>query len=274
MSTGFLRRRTTQGSSLRGLRRASVWAVLAGLAWGQPTQDSAEVGRVRENIRTYLDELPRITCTEDTRQAVRVAGAESTETREDSCDAHEYKLLSVLSAGVLRGRAQEPYRERAAALSDASLGTTTGFLAALVDSKADAGFRWVRMVKVSGHALSVYAFHAAMPAGYLLADSKGSVRVPFNGLLYADAANGALVHVQIECVEIPRESEYVGADVAIEFSVFNVAGRSLNLPSHSRVHFRMQNGSTTNEAEYSGYRLAEFSINTGIKFGDAVPENK
>jgi len=45
------------------------------------------------------------------------------------------------------------------------------------------------------------------------------VRVPFKGLLYADAATGALVHVQIECVDIPRQclplfgrADEVGAD--------------------------------------------------------------
>lgn len=61
--------------------------------------------------------------------------------------------------------------------------------------------------------MSVYAFYAAMPEGYLLADSNGSVRVPFKGLLYTDAATSALVRVEIQCVDIPRSSEYADADV-------------------------------------------------------------
>lgn len=240
-----------------------ILVLFAGSACGQTGPD-AELGKVRENIRAYLDELPRITCTEDTRQTVRVGGAATTETREDGCDTHEYKRLSLLSADVLRGRAYQP-RER---LTDASLETSSGFLATLVDPHVDAGLRWISTLKMKGRAVSVYTFHAAMPEGFLLADTSGPVRVPFKGLLYADAGTGALLHAQIECFDIPRGSEYIGADVSVEFSVFNVAGRRIELPSHSRIHFRMQNGSTTNEADYSGYRLAEFGTNSDIKFGD------
>ena len=252
--------------------------MLAGYAWGQTAPDTAtEIARIRENVRTYLDELPRITCTERTRQTVRIAGAESTETREDSCDTHQYKLFAVQSLGVLGGKAYEPvrrgsdWRER---LIEASLATSTGFPAALVDPQADAGFRWVRVGKVNGRTVSVYAFRAAMPEGYLLADSNGSVRVPFKGVLYADAVTTALVRVEIQCVDIPPESEYVGADVTVDFSSFTVAGRGIDLPAHSRVHFQMRQGDTTNEADYSAYRLAEFGTDTRIKFADEAVEDK
>ncbi len=64
-----------------------------------------------------------------------------------------------------------------------------------------------------------------MPEGFLLAEATGSVRVPFKGLLYADAATGALVWVEIQCIGIPRESEYIGAEVTVDFGSFLVAGR-------------------------------------------------
>jgi VWFA-related protein len=249
-------------------------ALLTGLAWGQTVPDKAtEIARIRENIRTYLDELPRITCTEKTRQTVRIAHAEGTETREDSCDTHQYKLYSVQTPGMLGGNYYEPNKKRTAPdwraqLKDASLGASTGFLAALVNPQADAGLRWVRAGRANGRAVSVYAFQAAMPEGFLLAEATGSVRVPFKGLLFADAATGALAWVEIQCIEIPRESEYIGAEVTVDFGWFGVAGRELNLPAHSRVRFRMKQGDTTNEGEYSAYRIAEFGTDTRIKFGD------
>jgi hypothetical protein len=107
-----------------------------------------------------------------------------------------------------------------------------------------------------------------MPEGYLLADSNGSVRVPFIGLLYADAATSTLVQVEIQCVDIPRDSEYIGADVTVDFGVFDVTGRSIDLPSHSRVRFQARQGDATNEADHRAYRLAEFGTDTQIKFGD------
>ena len=256
--------------------------MLAGYAWGQTAPDPAGIAGIRENVRTYLDQLPRITCTERTRQTVRIGsrheGAESTETREDSCDTRQYKLFAVQSLGVLGGKAYEEPRRRAPdwreRLKEASLATSTGFLAALVDPQADAGFRWVRVGKVNGRTVSVYAFQVAMPEGYLLADANGSVRVPFNGLLYADAVTTALVRVEIQCVDIPPESEYVGADVTVDFSSFDVAGRGIYLPAHSRVHFQMRQGAATNEADYSAYRLAEFGTDTQIKFADEAVEEK
>jgi hypothetical protein len=236
------------------------------------------MARIQDNIRTWLDQLPRITCAETTRQTIRIAGAESTETREDSCDTHQYKMYSVQSLGMLGGKSYEPSEKRAAPdwreqLKDASLAASTGFLAALVDPRADAGLRWVRAGRANGRAVSMYAFHAAMPEGFLLAGATGSVRVPFKGLLYADAATGALVWMEIQCTGIPRESEYLAAEVTVDFGSFRVAGRELNLPAHSRVRFRMKQGDTTNEAEYTGYRFAEFGADTQIKFGGEAGEN-
>jgi VWFA-related protein len=251
---------------------------------GAPAPDSAEaLRRVRENVRAYLDQLPRITCTERTRQTIRIAGAEGSETREDSCDTHQYKLYSVQTLGLLggnlpRGKSDEPNKKPTAPdwreqLKDASLGATTAFLAALVDPRADAGLRWVRAGRANGRAVSLYAFQVAMPQGFLLTDATGSIRVPFKGLLYADAATGALVWMEIQCIGIPRESEYIGAEVTVHFGSFDVAGRELNLPVRGRVRFRLKQGDTTNEAEYSAYRIAEFGANSNIKFEDEVEGN-
>jgi hypothetical protein len=207
-----------------------------------------------------------------------MAGAKSSETREGSCDTHQYKLYSVQTLGLLGGKYYEPNEKRATPdwreqLKDASLGASTGFLAALVDPQADAGLRWMRAGRVNGRAVSLYAFQAAMAEGFLLAEATGSVRVPFKGLLYADAATGALAWVQMQCIGIPRESEHIGAEVTVAFGSFDVAGRELKLPAHSRVRMRMKQGDTTNEAEYSAYRLAEFGTDTQIKFGDESGEN-
>ncbi len=260
------------------MRAGWLFALTAGVAWTQTAPDTAtEIARIRDNVHTYLDQLPRITCTERTRQTIRMAGAKTTETREDSCDTHQYKLYSAQTLDLLGGKYYEPDKKRTAPdwreqLKDASLGASTGFLAALVDPQADAGLRWVRAGKANGRAVSLYAFQAAMPEGFLWAEAAGSVRVPFKGLLYADAATGALVWVEIQCIGIPRESEYIGAEVTVDFGSFVVAGRELNLPAHSRVHFRMKQRDTTNEAEYSAYRIAEFGTDTRIEFGDESGE--
>lgn len=81
-------------------------AMVAGLAFGQTAPNTAtEIAIIRDRVRTCLDQMPRITCIERTRQTIRIAGAELTETREDSCDTHQYKLFAVQSmAGSRAGR--------------------------------------------------------------------------------------------------------------------------------------------------------------------------
>jgi hypothetical protein len=253
-----------------GVNQAWLFAVVAAVASGQTAPDTAAI---RDNIRSYLDQLPRITCTQRTRQTIRMAADQSTETREDSCDTHQYKLYSVQTLGLLGGKFYEPnekhtapdWRER---LKEASLGASTGFLAALVDPRADAELHWRRAGRANGRPVSLYAFQVAMPEGFLLTEATGSVRVAFKGLLSADAATGALAWAEIQCLGIPRESEYTSVEVTVDFASFNVAGRELNLPARSRVRFRMKQGATTNEAQYTAYRIAEFGTDTRIKFGD------
>ncbi len=68
-----------------------------------------------------------------------------------------------------------------------------------------------------------------------------------------------------------RDSARIGVHwsrVTVDFGPFDVAGRALNLPVRSRVRFRMKQGYTTNEAEYSAYRFAEFGAGSDIRFGD------
>ena len=62
--------------------------------------------------------------------------------------------------------------------------------------------------------------------------------------------------------------------MTVDFGSFDVAGRELNLPAHSRVRFRMKQGDTTNQAEYSAYRIAAFVTNSDIKFGDEVEDKQ
>lgn len=174
--------------------------------------------------------MPRITCIERTRQTIRIAHAELTEWREDGCDTRQYKLFAVQSLDGMAGRTyRQPRRHRLAAsnwrdqLKESSLTANTDFLAALADPQLSPGFRLLRTGKLDGRAVSVYAFSVATPEGYLLFDTQGSVRVPFQGRLYTDAATSALVRMAIQCHRIPRQSEYDGAEVQVDFGSFDVA---------------------------------------------------
>jgi hypothetical protein len=122
--------------------------------------------------------------------------------------------------------------------------------------------------------VSVFSFRVPASQGFALADAKGTVRVPYKGLLYADPVTGDLIRVALASVDLPHDSEYTGVDLTLEFRSFNIAGRRVGLPSDSLVHFQMVRGEATNEADYSSYRLASFSANAEINFGDEAVEVK
>src|SRR5580704_12103643 len=122
-------------------------ALIGAAAFGQTVPDAAAIGKIRENARSYMEQLGLLTCTENARQTVRIADVTSTERREDGCDTTSYKLFAVQAIGLTGpglnlSRASADWRER---LRGASLGTATDFLASLADPPIDADFRWVRM---------------------------------------------------------------------------------------------------------------------------------
>ena len=252
--------------------------LLARPSLAQKIPDQAElIERIQEQARTYIEDLSRLTCVVDTRQTVSIAGVRLSETREDSCDRKQYKLFALQSLSLAGGSAYDPARRRGRAtsdwrerLTDASLESNSEFLLAL----AHTDFRWLRMDTLNGRSVSVFSFHVPASEGFALADATRTMRVPYKGVLYADPVTGAFIRVALTCMDIPRDSEYSGADLALEFQPFNIEGGNVALPSHSRVHFQMLRGQATNEADYSSYRLASFSANTEITFGEEVPQEK
>ncbi len=238
---------------------------------------AALIGKIQEQARTFSEDLSRLTCIEDTSQTVSIAGFTSSETREDSCDTRQYKLYAVQSLSLAGGPAYDPSRRPGGATSDwrdrlteASLKSNSEVVLAIVNPEAHTDFRWLRMDTLNGRSASVFSFYVPASEGFALADAKRTIRVPYRGLLYADPFTGALIRVALTCMNIPRDSEYTGADLTLEFRPFNIEGRSVDLPSHSLVHFQMVSGKATNEADYSFYRLASFSTNAEITFGDVV----
>jgi hypothetical protein len=239
------------------------------------------IGKIQEQAGTYIEELSRLTCTENTRQTVSIPDVTSSEMREDSCDTKQYKLFAVQSLSLAGGSAYDPARHGGGATSDwrerlteASLESNSGFLQAIVNPQGRTDFHWLRMDTLNGQGVSVFSFYVPASEGFELADVKRTMRVPYRGLLFADPVTGAFIRVALTCVDIPRDSEYTGADLTLDFRSFDIGGRSVNLPSHSLVRFRMVRGQATNEADYSSYRIATFNANAEITFGDEVADEK
>ena len=262
------------------MRRTAFYfaLIMARPALAQKIHDPAAlIGRIREQARAYIEDLSRLTCTANTRQTVSVAGVTLSEMREDSCDTRQYKLFAAQSLALAGGSAYDPARRRGGTTSDwrerltnASLESTSEFLSVIPHTD----FRWLRMDTVNDRRVSVLSFRVPASEGFALAGAKRTMRVPYRGLLYADSNTGAFIRVALTCTDIPPDSEYTGADLTLEFQPFNLGDSTLDLPSHSLLHFQMVSGQATNEADYSSYRVASFSANSETKFGDEAPEKR
>lgn len=246
------------------------------------------IGKIRESARTYIADLARLTCIESTRQTISVPGVTLSETREDSCDTKQYKLFAAQTIALARNpvgydasrrpRSAPPSDSASSPLSDrfkdASLEASSEFLEAVINPDKQADFHGVRSKTLNGHEVAVFSFDVPVSDGYVLVDRKRIVRVPYQGQLYADPVTGALIRAELRGVHIPRGLEYVGVDLTLDFKPFDVSGRSIDLPSHSRAHFQMAWGEATNEADYRTYRLAEFTSDSQIQFDTESVEEK
>jgi hypothetical protein len=249
---------------------------------GSHVPDAAMAEKIRESARTYLEDLSRLTCIENTRQTISVAGVTLSENREDSCDTRQYKLwgaqaitLAAASNALGRSRRRGGATSSSAAnlseqLTDASLEANSQFLEAVIHPATRADFRWVRSVTLNGQTVSVFSFAVPASEGYVLVGRKRTVRAPYKGLLYADPLTGAVIRAALKCFDIPRGFDYTGADLTLDFKPFDVGGSTMGLPSHSLVHLWMVSGEAANEANYRSYRVADFSTDSVIKF-DAEP---
>ncbi len=255
---------------------------MAGVAFGQNTPDPLEaIRRIRENARQYVQQLAVLTCTENTRQTVTTGGETLTETREDGCDTSHYKLFAAQALAVSGTPAHDPPPRGAESgpdwperLTDASLAASAALVGAVADARISSDMRRLRTESRLGRTVDVFSWQAAAPDGYPLTDRSGTRRVPYRGLLYADATSGAFVRLSVECNNIPRDSEYTGASLTLDFRSSEVDGRGIALPWRSVVRFQMDRGSTVNEAEYSAFRFANFGTQTEIRFGDAVADEE
>jgi hypothetical protein len=149
-------------------------------------EPAALIGKFQEQARTYIEDLSRLTCIENMRQAVSIRDVTLSEMREDSCDTKQYKLFAVQSLSLAGGPAYDPARRRVGTtsdwrerLSEASLESNSEFLLAIANPQAHTDFRWLRMDTLNGRRVSVFSFHVPASEGFALADAKRMMRVPY-----------------------------------------------------------------------------------------------
>lgn len=241
-------------------------AAFAGHALAQSPskgEQAAALDAIREYALSYAKRLPNYTCTQTNRQTIAVRDLTLTESKEFDCGSKQ-NTWSTPAIALAEGAPSQP-----AAGETSARGEFRKLLDTIFDPETGADLRWDRQAMLSGRGVSVFAVRVPQSRGYNLVESKRTIAVPFKGFVYADSETGAVLRIEMKCIDIPRDSEYTGADLTLDYEPARVAGDERILPAHYLAHFHMVRGNVTNEAGFTAYRW--FNADSTVKFEDDEP---
>lgn len=233
-------------------------------------EQAASLNAIREYALSYSRRLPDFTCTQKTRQTIVVHTETLNEFKEFDCGTKQNTWFAKPAIALAEGAGlPAPGAATDRLMGSSWRGEFGKVLDIVFDPETGADLRWDRVATLNGRRVSVVAFRVPQSRGYGLVESRRTIQVPFKGLVYADYETGAVVRIEMKCIDIPGDSEYKGADLTLEYSPAHVGGGEFMLPSRYLARFRMGRGEVTSEAEYTAWR--RFSADTAIRFGDDEP---
>ncbi len=198
-------------------------------------QRAAAIDTVREYARSYIASLPNYTCTVSTRQMTTMPAAlaggppgfplqiDVIEEQLSFVDHREVRTITKINGDrpSAAGRAQ---------IGTVSRGEFGNLLDTIFDPQTGADIRWDRATTVDGRRVYVFAYRVPQSSGYALVGSKGQVKVPFEGFVYADYHSGAVVRIEMKCTGIPANSEYRALNLTLDYHTAKVGGSEYLLP--------------------------------------------
>jgi hypothetical protein len=236
----------------------------AGLALA--SERTAAVDAVREYALSYTKRLPNYTCMLTTRQVTRPkSAAENADVRLTVIEEELGFADSKEIRGIKRidGR---PVSQSEAGREGMSRGEFGNLLDIIFEPVTGADLRWDRSATLENRKVDVIAFHVPQPRGYLFKESRGDIRVPFEGFVFADAESHSVLRIQMKCTMIPDQSDIRTFDLSLDYKATMVGGRDFILPSHFVLHYMdsREDRQHTNDGRYSGCR--RFGADALVRF--------
>jgi hypothetical protein len=223
---------------------------------------SAAVDAVREYVLGYTKSLPNYTCTITTRHVASSIGIGNTGESTGMIKTEEQ--LSFVDGKELRTTTRidgRPAPEDAAAkLKETTQGEFGALLDSIFEPATGADLKWDHSATLNKRKVDVIAFHVPQARGYVLNSAAGSVRVPFEGFVFADAQTHAVMRLELKCTMIPPKFPMQLLDLKLEYKAVRVAGREVVLPSHFVLRYRDfdDDRNHTDDGQYSAY--LQFSV--------------
>lgn len=234
-------------------------------------EQAAAIQAVRDYALRYTKSLPNYTCTLTTREVANPPNAGNKSVEPVLTKVEEQ--LSFLNGREIRKIMRIDGRPAAPDAGDQLKETTEGEFGALLDEIFEpvtgAELAWDRSATLNKRKMDVIAFRVPAARGYVLNGSKGSVRAPFTGLVYADAQTHAVMRLQMKCVMIPPDFEMQEFNLTLDYKAVQVAGHETILPFHFVLNYSdfADDRQHNDDGQYSGYH--EFSADATLEFEGA-----
>jgi hypothetical protein len=230
---------------------------------------AAAVKAVQDYALNYTKGLPNYTCSLTTRE---VASPTNAGNKIDPVMTKIEEQLSFVNGKEIRkvmridGRPVSP-ETAANQLKETTTGEFGSLLDVIFEPATGANLRWDRVATLNKRRVDVIAFQVPQSRGYVLNASSGSVRVPFEGFVYADAQTHEVLRVQMKCLMVPEKFAMQNFDLTLDYKAAQVAGHEVILPAHFALSYRdyVDDRLHTDDGQYSAY--LQFSANATIQFG-------
>lgn len=255
--------------------------LVAGYALGQtgksngalnPAERTATIEAIRGYALSYEKSLPNYTCTQKTSQISRPPNAvnnpsiqtTNNEEQVSYVDRQEIRKIVRVDGHPIAPDATPNRRGM-------SQGEFAYLLNIIFEPATGADLRWDRADKLDGRLVDVIAFQVPQSRGYLLKQSRSQLKVPFEGLVYADVQTHAVLRIQMKCTMIPANSDIKTLELTLEYKAVQVAGQEFILPSHFVLRYLdfTEDRQHINEGKFSDYR--RFSTDAEIQFQTDKP---
>jgi len=235
-----------------------------------PADQSAIIRAVRDYALSYTKSMPNYTCTLTTREVAMPPNAgnqlqPSLTKIEEQLSFFNGKELRK----VTRIDGQPASAEEADRLPETTRGEFASLLDAIFEPATGADLVWTRAATLNKLKVDVIAFRVPQVHGYGLNGTRGSLRVPFEGFVYADAQTHAVIRLQLKCVMIPPDFEMQNFDLTLDYKATRVAGHEAILPSHFVLHYRdfADDRQHSDDGQFSAY--LQFASSADIEFDGA-----
>jgi len=245
----------TAGAGMAQVQRVTIRPQIAKL---RPLAKEQEVAlaRVRAWSEGYLRNLPDYVCIQTTKRNAQPAGLDAwpiTDVVRQAVtwSAHQetYEVLSVNG---------KPFNKELSRLGgNISTGEFGTLLDRLFSPESDTEFGWERRTTLRGVAVDVFAYRVSSAHGYTLYSGAQKYESAWEGLIYADHSNGAVLRIRMECIEIPMNFPVHHLNMTLDYGSARIGEREYMLPAHFELLQESSGGVTKRSADYGSYRKFE-----------------